>query len=191
MKWATLQIGAKLGWFVIVDTRPTQADISHKIVSSPNPHASGWCRGFSVSRVQKFEYARNYVYFELQHVTVTSARPWFESNLKPGGEHLTGTALRVFGSLIASERILHIDSVTKFWASVYFPQDVMLAGAEPAEGSDGWPITSMQFHSGHILKVSPFQAIELKIFNYNFLNFLYYLFRTVDKSDIYNGNAKL
>ena len=30
----TLRIGAKLGWFVIVDTRPTQADISRKIVSS-------------------------------------------------------------------------------------------------------------------------------------------------------------
>ena len=29
-----LRIGAKLGWFVIVDTRPTQADISRKIVSS-------------------------------------------------------------------------------------------------------------------------------------------------------------
>ena len=29
-----LRIGAKLGWFVIVDTRPTQADISCKILSS-------------------------------------------------------------------------------------------------------------------------------------------------------------
>ena len=29
---STLQIGATLGWFVIVDTRPTQADISRKIL---------------------------------------------------------------------------------------------------------------------------------------------------------------
>ena len=31
--YAALRIGAKLGWFV-VETRPTQADISRKIVSS-------------------------------------------------------------------------------------------------------------------------------------------------------------
>ena len=33
-KSSTLRIGAKLGWFVIADTRLTQADISRKIVSS-------------------------------------------------------------------------------------------------------------------------------------------------------------
>ena len=33
-EWDKLWIGAKLGWFVIVDTRPKQADISREIMSS-------------------------------------------------------------------------------------------------------------------------------------------------------------